>query len=97
MSKQDVLKFDWESKWLKGEEYFYILANMDKYRKALNLKIYEQKTHPESIYVGPQSKYRSDPLSRSAPSTFIEFVERDLFISSFFSNCSHCRWSTLFC
>lgn len=37
MRKQDVLKFDWESKWLKGEEYFYVLANMARYRRTLDL------------------------------------------------------------
>jgi len=28
LEKKDIIKFDWNGKWLKGEEYFYILANM---------------------------------------------------------------------
>ena len=28
LEKRDIIKFDWNGKWLKGEEYFYILANM---------------------------------------------------------------------
>jgi hypothetical protein len=35
--KEDVLRFDWGDKWLKGEEYFYILANMSKYINTLKL------------------------------------------------------------
>ena len=52
----EILKFDWNSKWLKGEEYFFILANMQKYVKLLNLETFELKTHPDSIYVEPKSK-----------------------------------------
>lgn len=35
---EKVIKFDWENRWLKGEEYFYILSNMDNYIKQMGLE-----------------------------------------------------------
>jgi hypothetical protein len=48
-----VVKFDWENRWLKGEEYFYILANMENYMKYMSLEKFGVKRHPESIYIEP--------------------------------------------
>jgi len=56
LSAGEILKFDWENKWLKGEEYFYILANMEKYVQAFGLEIFSMKSHPECIYAEPLSK-----------------------------------------
>lgn len=50
---KDILKFDWDKRWLRGEEYFYILANMQKYIKAFGLETFTMKSHPDSIYVEP--------------------------------------------
>ena len=53
--KKKVVKFDWENRWLKGEEYFYILANMEEYMKQLNFVKFGVKKHPESIYIEPEN------------------------------------------
>jgi hypothetical protein len=45
------IKFDWGNKWLKGDEYSHILANMDTYCKVFNLPKFNPKTHPDSIYM----------------------------------------------
>ncbi len=55
--KGDVpIKFDWENKWLKGEEYAHILQHMEAYCRVFSLQKYSQKQHPDSIYIEPQSK-----------------------------------------
>eukprot|EP00826_Nyctotherus_ovalis_P016242 TRINITY_DN1468_c0_g1_i10.p2 TRINITY_DN1468_c0_g1~~TRINITY_DN1468_c0_g1_i10.p2 ORF type:complete len:110 (-),score=10.39 TRINITY_DN1468_c0_g1_i10:724-1053(-) len=51
--KQRAVKFDWESKWLKGEEYRHILTHADLYSKAFHLKRYPLKTHPPTTYSEP--------------------------------------------
>ncbi|CAG9321903.1 unnamed protein product [Blepharisma stoltei] len=48
-------KFDWESKWLTGEEYSYILTNIDSYCAAYNMQRYPSRCHPISIYTKPQN------------------------------------------
>mmetsp|Transcript_28988 Transcript_28988/g.33106 ORF Transcript_28988/g.33106 Transcript_28988/m.33106 type:complete len:131 (+) Transcript_28988:24-416(+) len=50
---RSVVKFDWENRWLKGEEYFYILANMEQYISLLGMEKFGVKRHPENIYVEP--------------------------------------------
>lgn len=55
LNTQDAIKFDWENKWLKGEEYAHILTNLDLYCKAFNLSKLSAKTHPPSIYTEPQN------------------------------------------
>lgn len=54
-SIEDAVKFDWENKWLKGEEYSHILNNIDLYCKVFNLSKLGTKTHPPSIYTEPQN------------------------------------------
>jgi hypothetical protein len=49
----ELVKFDWKDKWLKGEEYLYMLANQARYAEALNIPIFELKMHPDSIYTAP--------------------------------------------
>lgn len=51
--QKQVVKFDWENRWLKGEEYFYILANMEQYIKQMGIEKFGVKKHPESIYIEP--------------------------------------------
>jgi len=48
-----IIKFDWENKWLNGEEYKYMLTHADLYSKAFNLKTYPHKTHPSTTYTEP--------------------------------------------
>jgi hypothetical protein len=50
------IRFDWETRWLKGDEYAHILENRGNYSEAFKLKTFEAKTHPESIYSSPESK-----------------------------------------
>ena len=50
-----IIKFDWENKWLKGEEYAHILKNSENYTKTYNFKCFPSKTHPKSIYLSPIS------------------------------------------
>lgn len=55
-TEQDqALKFDWENKWLKGEEYYYILTHADLYIKTHNFGKYPLKTHPHTTYSNPIS------------------------------------------
>lgn len=53
------IRFDWEDKWLKGEEYEHILRNQDSYVKAFEWEKFQPKMHPECIYQKPVSKCRS--------------------------------------
>ena len=45
----------------KGDEYSYMLKNIDIYCKKFGLKKLGRKTHPEDIYTDPQSR----PAQRS--------------------------------
>ena len=56
MTHPDPVHFDWCNKWLKGEEYFHILSNIEKYCNAFGLHKFAAKTHPQSIYTEPDSK-----------------------------------------
>lgn len=49
-------EFDWRSAWLKGEEYAFILKNIDAYCHKFHLLKFPKKTHPQAIYTDPQSK-----------------------------------------
>lgn len=51
----EVVKFSWDSKWLKGEEYCHILQNVDLYCATYGFLKLSNKCHPESIYVQPQN------------------------------------------
>lgn len=55
MTVVDPVSFDWSNKWLKGEEYFHILSNIDRYCETFDLKKFQNKTHPPCIYTEPQS------------------------------------------
>lgn len=56
MLKGDIpIQFDWQNRWLKGEEYAHILTRMEKYSETFDLMKFTQKTHPESIYIHPES------------------------------------------
>jgi hypothetical protein len=50
-----AVKFDWNNRWLNGEEYSHILANAELYMAAYSFRKYPQKTHPPSTYLNPES------------------------------------------
>lgn len=50
-----VTKFDWDSKWLKGDEYYHILTHADQYINHYNFAKYPPKTHPLATYNEPKS------------------------------------------
>lgn len=52
-----IRKFEWETKWLKGEEYYYILKNIDQYSSYFNMPKYGKKSHPMSIYLTPSNGF----------------------------------------
>ena len=56
LQENKVVQFDWGNKRMKGEEYYYILSNIDLYCQALSLQKFQPKTHPECIYIEPESK-----------------------------------------
>ena len=52
------LRFDWENKWLRGDQYAHMLNNIDAYCKSFSgMAKLGEKQHPENIYLEPQSKY----------------------------------------
>jgi hypothetical protein len=56
ISQSNAIKFNWDSKWLKGNEYYHILTHADLYIKLYKFGNYEMKGHPDSIYSNPISK-----------------------------------------
>ena len=50
------MRFDWENKWLRGDQYAHMLLNIDEYRKQFGMLKLAEKQHPENIYVQPESK-----------------------------------------
>ena len=56
------LRFDWENKWLRGDQYAHMLNNIDAYCAAFHMAKLGEKQHPENIYTLPQSKSLLHPL-----------------------------------
>lgn len=56
------LRFDWENKWLRGDQYAHMLNNIDAYREAFGMHKMAEKQHPENIYLEPLSKSPSPRL-----------------------------------
>ena len=54
--KDELLKFAWNSRWLKGDEYHYILTHADQYIKSDFFSKYPPKVHPPTIYNNPIGK-----------------------------------------
>ncbi|KAL4473974.1 hypothetical protein ABPG72_000336 [Tetrahymena utriculariae] len=48
-------QYDWDNKWLKGDEYANMLEKIEEYCKQYNLQKFGKKTHPEDIYRAPQN------------------------------------------
>ena len=77
------LRFDWENKWLRGDQYAHMLNNIDGYREAFGMEKLGEKQHPENIYLEPQSKCKSKiglsgHLNNSASSANID--DQDIII-----------------
>ena len=51
-----ALRFDWENKWLRGDQYAHMLNNIDMYRASFGMHKMAEKQHPENIYLEPISK-----------------------------------------
>lgn len=49
--------FDWDNKWLNGEEYGHMLNHMDRYCQIFKLLKVPNKCHPEDIYRKPRNGY----------------------------------------
>lgn len=45
------VRFDWENKWLRGDQYAHMLNNIDAYYAAFGMAKMREKEHPENIYV----------------------------------------------
>ena len=50
------IRFDWENKWLRGDQYAHMLYNLDNYASVLGIRKMAEKQHPENIYIQPESK-----------------------------------------
>ena len=50
------IRFDWENKWLRGDQYAHMLFNMSAYAATFNMEVLKEKTHPQNIYLKPESK-----------------------------------------
>lgn len=53
--QSQVVKYNWENKWLKGDEYYHILTHAELYIKTFNFGKYPPKTHPPTTYSNPIS------------------------------------------
>lgn len=51
------LRFDWENKWLRGDQYAHMLNNIDMYCRVFSMQKLGEKQHPENIYIQPESKW----------------------------------------
>eukprot|EP00357_Protocruzia_adherens_P036512 CAMPEP_0115045976 /NCGR_PEP_ID=MMETSP0216-20121206/48487_1 /TAXON_ID=223996 /ORGANISM="Protocruzia adherens, Strain Boccale" /LENGTH=110 /DNA_ID=CAMNT_0002428995 /DNA_START=54 /DNA_END=383 /DNA_ORIENTATION=+ len=53
--QNQVIKFEWEDRWLTGEEYAHMLRNAENYCSELKLQQMLAKSHPNSIYTDPKN------------------------------------------
>ena len=57
LKSERPLRFDWENKWLRGDQYAHMLNNIDEYCKVFSgMEKLGEKQHPENIYLEPLSK-----------------------------------------
>lgn len=70
IKQSNTIQFDWDNKWLKGDEYYHILTNAELYIKIFNFGKYPMKTHPSTTYSNPTSNSYAIPLDGT-----IYFVE----------------------
>ena len=65
------LRFDWENKWLRGDQYAHMLNNIDAYCAAFGMAKHGEKQHPENIYTQPESKCSCDPPVITNPLSYL--------------------------
>ena len=53
MDSTETVEYDWENRWLTGQEYANMLNHMDEYWDSYNFEIYNYKCHPDNIYIKP--------------------------------------------
>ena len=53
MDSSEVVEYDWENRWLTGQEYSNMLNHMDEYCDSYNFETYNYKCHPDNIYIKP--------------------------------------------
>jgi hypothetical protein len=41
LTYQQPIRYDWDNRWLRGEEYAHILQNMELYREVYGLKCFD--------------------------------------------------------
>lgn len=51
------IRFDWENKWLRGDQYAHMLYNLEAYSRVFGMPKLPEKEHPENIYIEPASKF----------------------------------------
>jgi hypothetical protein len=51
------IRFDWENRWLRGDQYAHMLYNYDHYARVFGMQVLDEKMHPENIYTDPKSKF----------------------------------------
>lgn len=55
LTEHKPLRFDWENKWLRGDQYAHMLTHIDAYCAGFNMRKMNEKQHPENIYVQPEN------------------------------------------
>jgi hypothetical protein len=50
-----IVEYDWENRWLTGEEYQNMLHNMQDYARQFNFDVLRFKRHPDAIYLKPSN------------------------------------------
>ncbi len=51
---QRAIAFDWQNRWLRGDEYYHILSNAELYAATFDFRKFTPKTHPPSTYTAPE-------------------------------------------
>lgn len=54
---EEIVEFDWDNKWLKGEEYAHMLNHIDKYCQFFHLIKVPSRCHPYDIYKKPMNGF----------------------------------------
>ena len=56
-SDNQIVAFDWDNRWLKGEEYAHMLKNIEAYCEGYGMKKYPRRCHPDDIYLRPRNGF----------------------------------------
>jgi hypothetical protein len=64
------IRFDWENKWLRGDQYAHMLHNIENYSDVFGMQMLAEKEHPQNIYIQPESKFTRSHILYRWPSVF---------------------------